>query len=132
MKIKTGFISNSSSEAFICNAEYYSGENPTRYTPEQAEEILRKILSSHIEIMTMHCPDYALKDFVPYDYDKVFQKPHYITPEDVEEMENWSVKIDKKSIGKDLIIYSIDDNSVPWGIFDIIETKFYARRVHLG
>lgn len=132
MKIRSGFVSNSSSEAFICGYGY-TGKDYKRYTPKQAKEILKKILSSFEEILRMYNPDiHTDETYFSYKFEKAFKSPHYITQKDIEEMENWDEKINPDSIGKDLIIYSRDDNTIPWGIFEIIENKFNARRVHLG
>lgn len=127
MKIRIGFVSNSSSEAFICGQ--YNYRDIKKYTPEEVEDILRKMLQLYVEVMEMHNPDNYSKD---YSFEHTFRDIRYITEQDVREMKDWDVEINRENIGKEVIFYSADDNSVPYGLFDLLERKFGTQRVHLG
>ena len=116
MKIRYGFVSNSSSEAFLCQASF---------SLEETKTILQKMLNLHNEIFKENEKD---------KFEDVFQEPKFVTMEDLILLDDFSGKGGHPSddeIGK-LIIYSEKDNTIPFTLFEIIEYKFEVERWHLG
>lgn len=110
MKIRTGFVSNSSSSSFICN---------TKMTVEEVTESLQIMLDFYNKINDMNLP-----------FDCVFEPP-FIADETYGN--NWKYHYPEMSraSGK-VIIHSDSDNTIPYELFEFIESKFDARRFHLG
>jgi len=125
MKIRNGFVSNSSSSSFICSSTL---------SIKKVEDKLKTILKLYNELY-----DKDLK------FAKVFQKPFIITKDKKSKeykdfISGWIfgernqyliVKTEKDLDGK-LIINSTDDNSIPWQLFELISDFFNGDRVHLG
>jgi hypothetical protein len=112
MKIRSGFVSNSSSSSFVCK---------TKMTVEEVEESLHQLLDFYNEFCGLNL-----------EFDEVFKKPFFPDKNFVKEMnEGWSHLYNKYSEDK-MVIESTDDNSIPYVLFDLIEEKFDAGRNHLG
>lgn len=112
MKVRSGFVSNSSSSSFVCN---------TTMTIKDVEKTLHQLLDFYNEFFNEN-----LK------FDEVFKKPFYPTKEFVKHMnEEWGHLYYDYSEDK-MVIESTDDNSIPYALFDLIEKKFDACRNHLG
>ena len=112
MKMRSGFVSNSSSSSFVCQ---------TKMTIKEVEEALHQLLNFYNEFSGEN-----LK------FNKVFKKPFYPTKEFVKNMnENWGHLYYDYSEDK-MVIESTDDNSIPYALFNLIEEKFEASRNHLG
>ena len=124
MKIRNGFVSNSSSSSFICRK---------KMTLSQAEDKLRMI----IDLFESE-----------YEFEKVFAQPYKGSKKYNEELKLWDYlgkedrndKFDilnpnrtqvKTTIGR-IIIDSADDNSIPYEMFETIEAVFDAIRLHMG
>jgi hypothetical protein len=114
MKRRTGFISNSSTSCFIC-AVY--GEH--KYNRKETVAILQKMLDFYNDLEGENI-----------SFKKAFMFPKKATKEDVDLLKNWD--IDKSRVEGQTLIYSRDDNSIPWMLFGLIEAKFNAERIHLG
>jgi hypothetical protein len=104
MKLRKGFVSNSSSSSFICETEM-SIEEVTEKLEKLAEIIDANPSYMWLPPFIAHA-DY-LEDWRPYD------------PEVID-------------VGGKLVIESVSDNTIPYCLFDLIEYLFNARRVHLG
>jgi hypothetical protein len=111
MKIRNGFVSNSSSSSFICSTDMRICE---------VRRMLEKLLDMHNEFMN--------EDL---SFDDVFRQP-FIADEAYTKGE-WAghYRYIADSKGK-VIIESAGDNSIPYEMFDYIEEKFDAVRCHLG
>lgn len=113
MKIRTGFISNSSSSSFLCKG---------KFTPEEAKVILQKMLDFYNNIWNSN-----------ETFEDVFEEPGLGTQGDlILYVENWEIDVTEEDVIGHLIISSCNDNSIPYELFDIIESKFDAQRFHLG
>ena len=73
----------------------------------------------------------------PYDKNRTFNKKIEDECEKAHEeyVKEWKEKnyetLKQWSIGKTLI-FSADENSIPYSLFDLIENVFYGNRIHLG
>ena len=129
MKFRIGFVSNSSSEAFICE---------TNKDIDQIETELRWLVMLY-NVMTGHeheflevfmspvkvdenTPTNAVRSYLEYYRN---DKSMYIS--ELHDTENY----DDNLIGK-VIIYSHSDNTVPYSLFEIIEEAYNATRIHMG
>jgi len=119
MKLRKGFVSNSSSSSFICD---------TKMPLEEVEKTLREF----VEFYNKHLQtEYSS----PIDYDKAFDTPFYDTDGKWDkEMNDWFSDGygHKPKVKGQLIINSSEDNSIPYELFDMIENKFNGQRIHLG
>ena len=113
MKIRNGFVSNSSSESFLCR---------TNYTVEETKNILQKMLDFYNEIFK-----------IELTFEDVFVMPYISTKEYLEDMKDYDSYLNFKEndVGR-VVIDSMSDNSIPYPLFDMIEEKFDAERIHLG
>jgi len=150
MKIRKGFVSNSSSSSFIC-------DNKSNLTIEQVKKILVNIFELATDAETIKTEDNKHRGF-PNRFEDMFQEPFiikdltekYVEYEDVinyiDMIWNWKraykndfndpfkyagIKNKKDFIGK-LIINSTSDNTIPYEFFDFIKNTFDGERVHLG
>lgn len=115
MKLRTGFVANSSSEAFICNTKLDIGT-----IKRKLEELLSVYTNSG---------EYEKHDEKP-EYDDVFGEIYIGGKSDNENFSYFhggTLDIDGK-----IIIPSASDNSIPYNMFSMIEHMFNAERVHLG
>lgn len=122
MKIRADFVTNSSSSCFVVE----TGEDVAH-----VKRALQKILKGYAIMLD--------KAVLPYD--GIFQDPYVYTAEMYKELLEeckrykwkdlcWQYQ-EKENIGK-VLVMSADDNSVPWDICEIIESRFKTRREHLG
>jgi hypothetical protein len=109
MKLRLGFVSNSSSSCFICS------------TDKTEEEVLH-LLNKMIEL-------YNEASGESYTFDDVFLQPKMGSKKLDDELEDYADEAD--TTGK-LIIESRSDNTIPSELFDLIEMAFNATRIHLG
>jgi hypothetical protein len=114
MKIRNGFVSNSSSSCFICGE--YGGDN---YSVEATIEALQKMVDFQNSFKGLH-----------QSFEDIFETPRYATEEDVEFLVDWGNS--REDIEGKLLIFSAEDNSISYDLFELIESKFSARRQHLG
>ncbi len=114
MKVRTGFISNSSTACFICGAW---GTN--KYNISEATDILQKILNFY--------NDLEEQDLY---FEGVFRTPAIATEKDIDHLSDYDVSRSKVE-GK-MLIMGAEDNSIPYMLFELINEKFSAERVHLG
>ena len=111
MKIRTGFVSNSSSEAFLCRTEC---------SIKETREILQKMLTFHNDTFGHSS-----------SFEDTFEDPRIATEQDINMLEDYGYRPTPESYTS-IMICSADDNSVPYELFDLIDSKFNAWRVHLG
>ena len=128
MKIRNGFVSNSSSSSFICS---------TSMDLEKVRQKLETMLNNYNDLF-----EDSLK------FDEVFEEPFRISGQDAMSREYkdhifswifqkngrcWITGVEKiDDLDGKLIINSAGDNSVPWELVDTIEKLFEGQRVHLG
>lgn len=113
MKIRSGFVSNSSTSSFICEK---------KMTVREAESKLSAILDLYNELMdedenltfneVFNCPFVADKNYCDGSWAK--HRP-----------------VIREAKGK-LIIEGAGDNSIPSSLIDLIEKSFNARRCRFG
>jgi len=114
MKVRAGFVSNSSSEAFICGSW-----GKCEYNIEETVVILQKMIDFYNDM-----------EKTDISYDQMFEMPKMADEKDFKLLEGWEIQ--KSRVEGKMIIYSVDDNSVPYELFGLIESKFNADRIHLG
>ena len=138
MKIRTGFVSNSSSSSFICLS---------KVSAKTAKERLKALLDV-----------YNLLTDSKLTFEETFQDPFVVSSHDKkskeykDRMQGWifgkdapykNVRVgvfgmSDTVIGKEtdldgkLIINSTNDNTVPYTLYELIEEAFNAERIHLG
>ncbi|MHA1468964.1 MAG: hypothetical protein ACTSSP_00230 [Candidatus Asgardarchaeia archaeon] len=113
MKIRTGFISNSSSSSFLCRGNF---------TPEEAKDILQETLDFYNKMCG-----------TDKTFGSVFEEPRLGTKADFKfYSEDWEIGVIEEEVVGHLIINGCDDNSIPYELFYLIERKFDAQRFHLG
>jgi hypothetical protein len=178
MKIRKGFVSNSSSSCFIINANYRTGGLKKDFSSEEIVESLKIMLDCYKKLF-----DFDLTYDEVFDDPKIIDKDflenvliHYLRHDDGMEVtdkktiatlnakkkkckvrwknswqltdknkfyiadymaderknpEHWWV-IDVKDIMGKTAIMSASDNSIPGELFELIELKFQANRIHMG
>jgi len=127
MKIRTAFVSNSSSSSFICRK---------KMTIDEAKEKTQAILECYNKLF-----DRELK------YENVFFPPYKGSKKYDEELKSWGYigedknnkwdvfeenRIQVKTTVGRIVIDSESDNSIPYELFELIEEAFDAIRLHLG
>lgn len=106
-------ITNSSTELFVCNTD-------------KSVEMVKEILTEKYESFN------KLYDRGKQDVNDILEVK--IADEKcVKDMEEWKEYYSNLKIKKgDIIIKGIDDNSIPYEFFDVIEELFDVLRYHLG
>jgi len=117
MKIRNGFVSNSSSSSFVC------GKNFSIKDIEDIKNTLQDLLKFYNTFLN---EDLKFED--------VFKEPKKIEQNDLEILKAYDEVVERyiKNINDRIIIYSEDDNSIPYSLFDLIAQKFDAYHIHLG
>jgi len=113
MKIRLGFVANSSSEAFICN---------TKFSLSEVKEKLEKIVETYNSLFNTNIL-----------FDEMFKYPIILDEKDEKTIYIWEQAIGnlKKHYGKIFIESSAhDDNSIPFCLLELIEELFEADRYH--
>ena len=111
MKIRQGFVSNSSSSSFVCSTGLSIG---------QVKEKLKMLLEFYNEFNNQ---SYEFKDVFGF-----IGKSQNRYKNDKESSDWYTDEVGK---GK-LVICSNGSNSIPYDIWEFIESKFEAYRVHHG
>lgn len=115
MKIRTGFVSNSSSSSFVCDI---------KMPFKEVKEKLNLMLELHNKLFG-----------TTLTFEQTFKEPKIGTKKDDEFYKDWDylerIYPDNTSVGK-LIINSRGDNTVPYELFELIESAFKGQRLHLG
>jgi hypothetical protein len=120
MKIRNGFVSNSSSSCFICNDDG-TGKD---YTVEEAMGILQEMVDFHNKTLK--------DDECDESFDEIFGDI-YIGEKGFKGcLLGWEDYYNIDDTYGKLIISSCSDNTIPWYMQELIEEKFNARRLHLG
>jgi hypothetical protein len=104
-------ITNSSSELFVCN---------TNKSVDMVEVLLRKMLDLHNEIRGTE-----------RRFDDCFGGV-YAATDATDYLKSLAKSYDFSFTKGQIIIESQGDNSIPYELFDMIESAFEARRHHLG
>lgn len=112
MKIRVGFVSNSSSSSFICE---------TDMSIPEVEKKLHSIFKFGKELGVI---SERLK------YSDIFADPFIADKKYAKDLTFYNS--DLIEIKGKLIIESAEDNSIPYELWELIESIFEGRRVHLG
>ncbi len=114
MRVRKGFVSNSSSSSFVCDVEL---------SPEEVVEQLRTMLHHFGQIMDR---DYKYSDV----FGEVFSSSEEVPHHEIDYVEYcWFTRGDLKD---KVIIRSQGDNAIPYEMFDLIKKRFSAFRIHRG
>lgn len=118
MKIRNGYVGNSSSSCFICN---------TNLSLTEIESILHDMISLWNKITNTDDPDLT--------YDDVFIGPYAGGPQYDKFLATWYGEYNSPATERTkdkIIIESNGDNAIPYPLFELIEFAFDAEREHLG
>jgi len=117
MKVRRGFVSNSSSSSFLI-----------RTTDSIAE--VRQFLENCIKFGN----DNGLTDNDSCSYDLFFEEPVDIKCDIdfVEDIKYYLKEYDVNIEDYDIAVNSAGDNSIPYWMWEISRAKYCCRRVHLG
>jgi len=109
-------ITNSSTELFVCNTS-------------KSLEVVKESLEVMIEAYNKLCGTEEM-----YSFDSMFCEPRVATDEDDEVITDYSdyYSVPSVKIGETIIIEGAYDNSIPYGLLELIEEVFHAERLHLG
>ena len=118
MKIRNGFVSNSSSSSFVCKVPFDS---------EEVTSALKELVRFYGEWM---CEDDHSPEFEDM-FDPYFEQVDGVLPKEE------SVYCNAYQTGYleehgTFIIRSATSNTVPYELFDLIEKRFDASRIHRG
>lgn len=113
MKIRDGFVSNSSSSSFVCSTDLSVDQVKTK-------------LDIMVEMYN------RLFD-VEETFDSMFEYPFVLSQNNIEGYQKMIADYGGASVSVgNIIINSSDDNSIPWMLHTAIEDLFRANRIHLG
>ena len=112
MKTRLCFVSNCSSSSFVCTSEHTKEE-----------------VTKWLEFLTDFWTEWSMLNV---DFLDMFELPFEATKSYIREMNNdWGPLYQPIQEGQ-IIIESYRDNSIPYELFDLIERKFEAFRIHRG
>ena len=117
MKIRNGYVGNSSSSCFICNTKL-------------SETEIKKILQSIVDLWNTSTSILYPNDHSKMTYNEMFNGP-YPGGREYDKYLNPYIDIGEHTKDK-IIIESAEDNSIPHVFFDFIEETFEGTRCHLG
>ena len=118
MKIRKGFVSNSSTTSFICEVDF---------GPEKMKQLLQEL----VDFYNKWCGK-------EYKFEDIFKDPYTGTEEDVQFFDDFFGKAyrddyhDHSKANGNIIIMGTEDNSVPYGLHEFISTRFKCTHIHLG
>ena len=114
MKVRTGFISNSSSSSFVCDVKSSLDE-----VREQLKSMLyhfNQLMGTEHEYADVFGEVISTSETVPHS-EIGYAECSWYTRDDLEDK---------------IIIRSANDNTIPYELFDLICGKFDAFRIHRG
>lgn len=66
------------------------------------------------------------------EFGDYFQEPRFGTHETFEYLRDFDNFLKEENVIGKIIIEDVEDNGIPYGLFEIIEQVFTARRIHCG
>lgn len=126
MKIRLSFVANSSSSCFI--VESYN-DILEGFPLRAAEDKVISQITKELELI-LDCYNKIFKEDLKFE--EVFRKPFICDKKFKKEIKfyedfNGTIDCDNKPI-----VLSRTDNSIPSGLFSILEEKFNTIRIHMG
>lgn len=116
MKIRTGFVSNSSSSSFIIDS--------LKFTIEEVKEKMEVMR----ELFNLTGKEEGSCVFLEEDYAVFIASEEY----EKEMIKEWGEYYNYKDCASKIILNSTKDNSIPYELFDFIENAFDCSRYRLG
>ena len=124
MKIRQGFVSNSSSSSFIIN---YNNECEKKFTVE----IVTEILTDLIKVYNLANKDTLCFENI-FDYVAIISDVHIKERIKYESHPYYEDKTDMKKVKNKIVIVGKTDNSIPYPIMEFIENTMDAKHWHWG
>ena len=135
MKIRSGFVSNSSSSSFIV---VYWNNSKTEFTIEEVEEITDRAVKAYNLLMNSSINKGDIMKVGIVDDELIKEKKEYATERELINYK-WveipltgeQIKSIEEQKGK-IVIHTKEDNSIPYVLSEMIDALLHTDRWHWG
>jgi len=135
MKIRNGFVSNSSSTSFIVD---YWNNSKTEFTIEEVEEITNRAVKAYNLLMNSSINKGDIMKIGIVDDELIKEKKEYATERELIN-DKWveipltgeQINAIEEQKGK-IVIHTKEDNSIPYVLSEMIDALLHTDRWHWG
>jgi len=135
MKIRNGFVSNSSSSSFIVD---YWNNSKTEFTTEEVEEITDRAVKAYNLLMNSSINKGDIMKIGIVDDKLIKEKKEYATERELINDKWIEIPLTREQInsideqkGK-IVIHTKEDNSIPYVLSEMIDALLHTDRWHWG
>lgn len=135
MKIRNGFVSNSSSSSFIVD---YWNNSKTEFTIEEVEEITDRAVKAYNLLMNSSINKGDIMKIGIVDDKLIKEKKEYATERELINDKWIEIPLTREQInsideqkGK-IVIHTKEDNSIPYVLSEMIDALLHTDRWHWG